>query len=122
MIILCYIRSDLELKHNSIKAEQKNKFKNGDIPVDVIKQDYNPQKIKWGTKIFLLIILSLFSLIMFLGTIGMICDVKSFDTSVVIAAIIMPLIGFLMFFAVRRTNIAKKKKKLYDMACKSQWN
>lgn len=51
----------------------------------------------------------------------MICDVKSFDTSVVIAAIIMPLIGFLpLFFAVRRTNIAKKKKKLYDMACKSQ--
>lgn len=67
--------------------------------------------------------LSLFSLIMFLGTIGMICDVKSFDTSVVIAAIIMPLIDFLpLFFAVRRTNIAKKKKKLYDMACKSQWN
>lgn len=110
-------------KYNSIKTEQKIKFKNGDIPVDVIKQDYNPQKIKWGTKIFGIIILSLFSLMNFLGTIGMISDIKIFDASVVIAAIIMPLIGFLpLFFAVRRANIAKKKKKLYDMACKNQWD
>lgn len=107
----------------SMKKEHDKAAKQGKFPESVITTDYCPAEIKYGRKVFALILSALFAFIMVVGTIGMLTDIPEWDASVPIFGFLMIAIGVRPFvFALKSIINAKWKRKLYKSAVKHKTN
>lgn len=101
-----------KMEYNNIRELQKIQLKNGNFPIDVIIQDFNPSEIRYVRKIIVLIWAILNAFFMAIAMIIMLIEVRSWDV-----LIILPMfwaMGFFpLFFAVKSVTDAHRKKKLY---------
>ena len=101
--------------YKSIKKNQIIEFNNGSFPEDIILQDFNPKKLKFGRKICSLILISLYSFIMIIGGIGMTIDIVNMgevDASVPIGLVCFLLDGFIpliLYINKFKINISAKQ-------------
>ena len=136
---ICYEVANRD-KYNQLKKQSIGKIKSGLVPMNIVAEDFNPKSLKYGRKVFLLVLAVVFAIMMFFGTIGMIAemivdlndmgyDFTQFDFSTIFSTILFmlamlqitcaPVLS--LIFSIKSFRLAKIKKRVFDWALKNQY-
>lgn len=115
----CHVCMELsKTEYDNVRVSQEMKLKNGEFPDDVVINDFSPSETKYGGKILLLVLVSLYSFIMTVGSIGMAIDIPVWDVSVLFGVVFTFAMGVLPLIVVIKSVVsASFKRKLYSSVC-----
>lgn len=115
----CKSGYELERKqYIELRSKQQQCLKNGQFPADIVCKNYNKKELKYGWKVFLLVLSILHCLFEIIGTVQMVSVIGAVDTSVVFGVIMYVAIGVLpMVAAIKLVQDAGIKRTQFKNIC-----
>jgi hypothetical protein len=102
-------------EYNNIRRIQIRKMRNREFPHDVVIEDFDPEEVKYGRKIVLLVLAMIFGISMVYCAVGIAMSLSVFDPSGIFLVSLMFVVGLLpAVSAVKSVLLAYQQKKIFS--------